>query len=202
MHSQIYSPWVWPSYYVIPCTKPYIHPHRKIQIKVYKNNKSIKHAGDFIILVYNIHIFSSCFKAEPKGNLSQLLACLMYHQMCFSAWYYTHATGREGLNAMSFALIAWIQIGKYEDASDMVVKRKMYGVTQKLQVLTSFSQFIESTIHTSNKSFVRLPQTMPSQSPYWKHNKFSHRDFFFRNGESQPLHQYDAYGPVTETYFM
>mgnify|MGYP006973720081 CR=1 FL=1 len=45
-------------------------------------------------------------------------------------------------------------------------------VVRKLQALTSFSQFVQSTIRTSNTNLVRLPQTMPSQSPYWNHNIF------------------------------
>jgi hypothetical protein len=44
--------------------------------------------------------------------------------------------------------------------------KEKHLVIYKLQILTSFSQFIESTIHMSHTSFATLAQTMPSQSPY------------------------------------
>ena len=40
--------------------------------------------------------------------------------------YYLHATGREDPNTMSFALIAWIQLEKQGDASDIVAHNGKY----------------------------------------------------------------------------
>jgi hypothetical protein len=54
--------------------------------------------------------------------------------------YYLHATGREDPNAVSFALIAWIQIEKQDDASiiNCIVERKISG---DMRIASSYSLF-------------------------------------------------------------
>lgn len=130
------------------------------------------------ITSFSFHQLASYFLAAQSwmanfistGSLSR--ACMIN---CIITWYCLtsyrlHATGRHDVNTISFALIAWNQIAEQEDASHWLSKENGISTliyTGEHNLLTSFSQFIRSVIHTSNTSLVRLPQTMPSQSPYW-----------------------------------